>query len=456
MLRFPLGAALLALASLSFAAPALAADSVIASNQEVQGSQCVGLDCVNNESFGFDTLRLKENNTRIDFMDTSSPTGGFPSNSWALQANDTNAISAGGANRFMLRDVTGSTTPVSVFAGAPNDSLTVSSTGNLGLGTSTPALKLHLRTGNTPAIRLEQDSSGGFTPQTWDIGANEANFFVRDQTGGSHLPFRIRPGAPTSAIDISANGNVGFDTSSPAASLHIRRSDGTARLEVQEGSPTTTTRVLADLVNNGAPQLRFSNSAPGATSWLTGAEDASNFVIRPDGGTFTPLRVTPGGTVAAGSLVTDSADPAATQNPVAANDNAILQALRSLALSTWTYTADPANLQHLSPTATNFNAAFGLGANDGMIAPGDMAGVALVAIKALDARVTSLSAQPGVKGDTGSQGPAGPTGARGPAGPSGSLNAKALRRISALEKANARLSKQLRSLEQIVRKLVKH
>jgi hypothetical protein len=36
----------------------------------VQGSLCVGLDCVNNESFGFDTIRLKENNTRLS-SDTS-------------------------------------------------------------------------------------------------------------------------------------------------------------------------------------------------------------------------------------------------------------------------------------------------------------------------------------------------------------------------------------------------
>ena len=64
-------------------------------------------------------------------------------------------------------------------------------------------LDLHINTSNTPAIRLEQNNSGGFTAQTWDIGANEANFFVRDVTGGSQLSFRIRPGAPTSSVDIS-------------------------------------------------------------------------------------------------------------------------------------------------------------------------------------------------------------------------------------------------------------
>jgi len=44
-------------------------DQVIPDDLIVQGSLCVGFDCVNNENFGFDTIRLKENNTRIKFDD---------------------------------------------------------------------------------------------------------------------------------------------------------------------------------------------------------------------------------------------------------------------------------------------------------------------------------------------------------------------------------------------------
>src|SRR5213075_177957 len=71
----------------------------------------------------------------------------------------------------------------------------------------------------------EQNNAGGFTAQTWDIAGNEANFFVRDVTGGSRLPFRIRPGAPTSSIDISATGNVGVGTASPNALLQLNGSN---------------------------------------------------------------------------------------------------------------------------------------------------------------------------------------------------------------------------------------
>lgn len=182
----------------------------------VQGSACIGLDCVNNESFGFDTIRLKENNTRIKFEDTS--VGSFPTNDWQLTANDS---ASGGASKFSIEDITGARVPFTITAGAATNSLFVDSTGRVGLRTSTPVLDLHINTSNTPAHRLEQNSSGGFTAQTWDVAGNEANFFVRDVTSGSRLPFRIRPGAPTSSLDIAASGNVGIGTASPADKMEV-------------------------------------------------------------------------------------------------------------------------------------------------------------------------------------------------------------------------------------------
>src|ERR1044071_9364301 len=68
--------------------------------------------------------------------------------------------------------------------------------------------QMWIKNNDTPGVRLLQGAGGGFPAQTWDAPGNEANFFVRDVTGGSRLPFRIRPGAPTSAVDIQATGAV--------------------------------------------------------------------------------------------------------------------------------------------------------------------------------------------------------------------------------------------------------
>lgn len=198
-------------------------DFVIADDLIVQGSACVGLDCADGENFGFDTIRVKENNTRIQFDDTST-SAGFATNNWQIRANSS-ASGGGSFLGFVDQGSTGnSETGTIVFeadAGAAANSLRVSSNSKVGNKTATPVLDFHTNSSDTPAIRLEQNNSGGFTAQTWDIGANEANFFVRDVTSGSRLPFRIRPGAPTSSIDINASGSVGIGTASPSGKVHI-------------------------------------------------------------------------------------------------------------------------------------------------------------------------------------------------------------------------------------------
>ena len=233
-------------------------DQVIPDDLIVQGSICAGLDCVNNENFGFDTIRTKENNTRIQFDDTST-SAGFATNNWQIRANNS---ASGGASflAFVDQGATGnSETGTIVFevdAGAPANSLKVSSIGNVGIGTATPVLDVHANTTDTPAIRLEQNNSGGFTAQTWDIAGNEANFFVRDVTSGSRLPFRIRPGAPTSSIDISASGNVGILNGSPGAPLDV---SGNTLLVGSDDSLTTRTNNTIKISRVAIPPFTTGN-----------------------------------------------------------------------------------------------------------------------------------------------------------------------------------------------------
>ncbi len=241
-------------------------DFVIADDLIVQGSGCFGLDCVDGENFGFDTIRVKENNTRIQFDDTST-SAGFPANNWQIRANDSGS---GGTNflGFVDQGATGnSETGTIVFAvnsGASANSIRVASNSKVGLRTATPVLDMHANTTDTPAIRLEQNNTGGFTAQTWDIAGNEANFFVRDVTSGSRLPFRIRPGAPTSSIDISADGSVGVGTASPVTRLDVR-STAAATAAVTNVTNSDASRFLSFYSgrsdNNGAALIWDSNQA---------------------------------------------------------------------------------------------------------------------------------------------------------------------------------------------------
>jgi len=185
----------------------------------VVGSLCIGTDCADPETWAYDVLRLKENNLRIHFEDTSN-TSSFPANDWRIVVNDTDD---GGANYFAVQDATSGLVPFTIEAGAPNNALYIEDYGRIGLKTAAPAVEMHIVDGDSPAVRLEQDTTSGWTAQAWDLAGNESNFFIRDVTNASKLPFRIQPGAPSSTLCLKSDGKIGIGTWSPTAQFHIEK-----------------------------------------------------------------------------------------------------------------------------------------------------------------------------------------------------------------------------------------
>ncbi len=200
--------------------PSAHADIVQLDDVIIDGSACIGVDCAEGTSFGFDTLILRENNLRLLF-DDSSNSASFPNNDWRLVANDSNN---GGGNFFAIEDATAGRKVFVIDAGAPTNSLFVSSLGRLGIGTATPAVSIEAAFGDSPTLRLNQDGSGGWGTQVWDLAGNETNFFVRDVTNGSKLPFRIRPATPSNTLFLESGdqtGQVGINTNKPSEALHV-------------------------------------------------------------------------------------------------------------------------------------------------------------------------------------------------------------------------------------------
>lgn len=250
-----------------------------------------------------------------------------------------------------------------------------------------PGMALGLKNPDTPGIRLEQTGNGGYTPFTWDVAGNEANFFVRDLTNGSKLPFRIRPGAPTSSLDIAASGNVGIGTSVPTASLDVARADGTARLLVRESSTTTGARTLGELSNNGPVGLRLADTGA-SSAWQLGTDAASGFALSSTlGGTDrTALRIDPRGTLSAAGALQQAIDPAEQSGVETVDPNAVLEAIEALPIERFSYAGDPSGAEHLSPAGAAFRSALDVGDDDKAIAPGDVATAALAGVRALAAR----------------------------------------------------------------------
>ena len=259
-------------AALALTAGTAAAQNLINSNTSIHSSLCVGFDCATTESYGADTIRLKENNVRIHFDDTST-SASYPNQDWRIEANS-NLNGGGEYLRFI--DATANRNIMTLEANAPSASLYVEDSGEVGFGTANPVTELHAVKGDTPTLRLDQNGSSGFQPQVWDLAGNETSFFIRDATNGSTLPFRIRPGASSNSLVIDTDDDIGVGVLSASASLHVRRTDGTAQLLVEEASGTASPREVARFINNGRADVVIGNSDSNS-EWAIAGGDTLRF-----------------------------------------------------------------------------------------------------------------------------------------------------------------------------------
>lgn len=93
--------------------------------------------------------------------------------------------------------------------------ITVASGGNVGIGTTSPATRLHVDGAGDQEISISSTDSSGrrWTLQSSGSGGNVGKFQIIDRTGSA------------SRLTIDSSGNVGMGTTSPAALLHVNRSD---------------------------------------------------------------------------------------------------------------------------------------------------------------------------------------------------------------------------------------
>ncbi|MDY7095251.1 MAG: tail fiber domain-containing protein [Acidobacteriota bacterium] len=337
-------------------------------NLYVHNSACIGGDCVDqNENFGLDTLRLKEENLRLHFEDTSN-TFDFPTRDWRLLINsNTN----GGPDRFSVEDVDAGTVPMTIEGDAPDHALYVTSDAALGLGTNTPGRSIHSTSGNTPGLRLEQDVSRGFSPYTWDVSANEISFHLRDVSNGDTLPFVVHAGAPSNSLVVEADGDVYFgeQASQDHVSLNIRTNDDDnfAGLRVEN-------------VGTGNIQTQFANLEDDWEWRQTFREGDMIFDSQEDGANEWELDTD-------GNVTATSFNPTSDRNLKqgfdAVDPAEVLERLAAIPVTRWSYRGDADATPHIGPVAQDFHAAFGVGADDRHISTTDADGVAFAAIQAL-------------------------------------------------------------------------
>jgi len=106
--------------------------------------------------------------------------------------------------------------------------------------------------------------------------------------------------------------------------------------------------------------------------------------------TLGPLEMASGAYVTAGGTWTNASDVALKQSFQSVDSASILDAVAALNVDKWEYKAEP-GVVHIGPTAQDFKAMFGVGANDTSISTVDAIGVLLSAVKELYQKVKILS-----------------------------------------------------------------
>jgi hypothetical protein len=324
--------------------------------------------------------------------------------------------------------------PLRFFVNDGGGLLTVSTNGNVGIGTINPRAKLHV----TGSGWFGSDS--GALPATAGIGVRV--FYDTVTAAGAISAYNYTTGQPANLGLQQPGGNVGIGTTTPATKLHVNGTvtatsfsgdglglTGVARLSGGNnffGNQTVTNGNVG--IGTGSPDrpltlrgagvngewISFKNSAD-TTKWhMNNSGGGLDFVesgvadyrlfLAPGGnvgiGTGSPAsKLDVAGAIRCSSLVVNSdlqiageitctainltSDRNAKEQFQPVNGREVLAKVVGLPISEWQYKTQ-SGARHIGPMAQDFREAFSLGNDEKHIATVDADGVALAAIQGLN------------------------------------------------------------------------
>ena len=283
------------------------------------------------------------------------------------------------------------------------DVVHVTTTGNVGIGTSTPSAPLHLqnRSGNTNTNVAAVTSSDNQTLAT---------LFETTNTGGV---FSVFNSVGTETVRLSAEGsswlgNLGIGTTNPGAKLHLfdnvdvftvltmqntsSGGNGAASLHALSNSATAFFQVQG----SGRPISHFGQAV---ASWaellqvtgnglIVGTLPNKPLILGTNNINRLQIDGSTGAVTIAGDLIVNGtfSNPSSRElkeNFAPLDPSMVLKKFAQLPINEWSYKSDEQRLRHVGPTVEDFQAAFGLGTEGQHIFPMDVQGVTMTAVQGL-------------------------------------------------------------------------